>query len=141
MKLVSSVLRLNGDDRSRVAPKFCIEVTGENSKFLSCIDVGCGRATSDARYVSIVVINAINHEVVVALTLAINTEASESCLCLSCTRREKNQSIWIAAQQRKIHDLLVIKQCRQLLIGVVDLSLYIARRNSDICGRTTNGQR
>src|ERR1044071_5787660 len=98
MKLVGSVLRGNVDDRAGIASKLGIEVTCNNSEFLSGIDVRRSYATGDSRYVGIVVVDTVNQEVVVAFALAVDTETAKRSLRLSRSRSEKNQSIRIATQ-------------------------------------------
>lgn len=68
------------DNRSGVATILSIKVTRNNAELLCRVNVRRSDTARDSRDVGIIVINAVNQEVVITLALSINREpATDFC--------------------------------------------------------------
>src|SRR2546423_67760 len=121
MKIIRAILRGHVNDRAGITSKLRVEITGQNTEFLSRINVRCGSAARYAWDVRVVVINSVNQKIVVAFALAVNAKAAKTGLSLSHARRQQYQTVWVTTEQREIHDLLIVDQGRKLLIVGVEL--------------------
>src|SRR5688500_880931 len=76
MKFVGAISGDLIDHGARVYTKLSVEVTGNDTKLLSCVNIWCSGAAGNTGDILVVVIDTINQEIIVALALSVNAKAA-----------------------------------------------------------------
>ena len=77
-------------------------------------------ASHDARNRGVIVVRAVQHEVVGAITLSVDRKSAHIIRGGNGPWRKKNQLIWITQNERKLTDLLRVNDYRELVIICFD---------------------
>src|ERR1700688_1867722 len=122
MEVVGAAAGYHIDNRARVATEFSIEIVRDYSKFLRGVRVCGGNTAQPTRHGGIVIVRAIEEEVVVAIALAIDRNTSIIVGGADDTGRKQNQLIGITEDQRQPIYLFLIDDGRERITIAFDCS-------------------
>ena len=113
------------NDGAGVAAIFGSEVVGDDAKFLGGIRSRAKHAAQTARNRGVVVINAIQKEVVIAFAGTIHRYAAQTAVRNRGSWRKQNQFIGVARDQRQVLDGPFVHQIADLRGFEIDVGNLI----------------
>src|SRR5581483_4330136 len=121
MKRVRSALRDNVNDGAIVTTELGHVAVRNDAKFFGRVRIQGNQPTSDAGNRSIVVVDAVQQEVIVAFACAIDGEAAQGRIALHGAGRKQNQLVRVLQNQGQALDLAGVHHVADLRRFQVDV--------------------
>ena len=100
MEFVGAALGDNFDDGAVVAAILWGEVIRDDAEFLRRVWIQGVQSTGDSRYIRIVVVHAVENEVVAPFACSIYRKSSQLAIALYYAWAKQHQRIWVPGEER-----------------------------------------